>query len=110
MRKRTKSYEFYLPQVRTERDAKPLSKEQIESAGRVAMRLIGDALENNPDLRTQVKDYSKLHPKNNSNRIKDKRPPNTFNSNVAKMQIANAHNKRVNVPIIIETVCNSISQ
>ncbi len=110
LRKRTKSYEFYLPQVRTERDAKPLSKEQIESAGRVAMRLICDALESHPDLRTQVKDYTKLNAKNNSNKIKDKRPPNTFNSIGVKTQITNAHNRRVNLPIIIETVNHSICQ
>jgi len=86
LRKRNKSYEYYVPLTRTERDAKPLSKEQIEDAVRKAMKLICKALEENPDLRTDVKEYVKTHPQNKITKIKDVRPQFPITSHNVNMQ------------------------
>ncbi len=87
MRKTTKNYECYIPQTRTEYNSKPLSKEQIEDAGRKAMRLICKALEENPTLRDDVKEYVKSNPENKNKKMKDIRPQIIFGSHNINTQM-----------------------
>lgn len=47
---------------RTEWGARPMSKDQIESCGRNALRTISKLLEQDPRLRAEIKEYAKLHP------------------------------------------------
>lgn len=42
--------------------ANPISQEQIESCGRNAMRTIAKLLEQNPELREEIREYAKHHP------------------------------------------------
>lgn len=60
--KRQKDLEIYIPEKRTEWGARPMSKDQIESCGRNALRTISKLLEQDPRLRAEIKEYAKLHP------------------------------------------------
>lgn len=60
--KSQKELEKYIPEIRTEWNVRPISQEQIESCGRNAMRKITQLLEQNPELRDEIKEYAKKHP------------------------------------------------